>query len=263
MDAAPSLPVPATPYAPPHVRGAIELDAVRFRYPLGNDAALRGVSFRAEPGQVVALVGRTGAGKSTIVSLIPRFYDVDEGAVRVDGVDVREWDLAHLRNQVSLVLQDTWLFQASVHDNIAYGRPDATRGDVEEVARAALAHDFIARLPDGYDTVVGPRGATLSGGERQRIAIARAMLRDAAILVLDEPTTGLDPRSEELVLRALRRLMAHRTTLVISHGTAQLVGADAILAVGDGRIVRRVPAPRARRARGRRGGSVPRGARWP
>jgi subfamily B ATP-binding cassette protein MsbA len=259
MDAAPSLPVSATPYAPERVRGAIEFDAVRFRYPLGSDAALRGVSFRAEPGQVLALVGRTGAGKSTIVSLIPRFYDVDDGAVRVDGVDVRAWDLAHLRNQVSLVLQDTWLFQASVHDNIAYGRPDATSAEVAEVARAALAHDFIAKLPDGYDTIVGPRGATLSGGERQRIAIARAMLRDAAILILDEPTTGLDPQSEELVLRALRRLMAHRTTLVITHGTAPLVGADAILAVDDGRIVRRLPTGRSGLGGGRRGRVVRRG----
>ena len=239
LEEAPSLPTPATPHRPAQVRGAITFDRVSFRYPRGDREALRDMSFTIAPGQVTALVGRTGAGKSTIVSLVPRFYDVEAGAVLVDGVDVREWDQATLRGSVSFVLQDTWLFQASVAENIAYGRPDASRAEIERAAREAHAHEFIARLPDGYDTVVGPRGATLSGGQRQRIAIARAMLRDAPILILDEPTTGLDPHSEALVLGALRRLMRDRTTLIIAHGEAPIMGADQVLVVEDGRIARR------------------------
>jgi subfamily B ATP-binding cassette protein MsbA len=159
--------------------------------------------------------------------------------VHIDGVDVREWDLQRLRREIGMVLQDTWLFQASVHENIAYGRPDATRADVEAVAREAQVHEFVERLPGGYDSMLGPRGATLSGGQRQRIAIARAMLRDAPILIFDEPTTGLDPHSEALVLGALRRLMQGRTTIVIAHGAAPILHADQILVVGEGRIVER------------------------
>jgi ATP-binding cassette subfamily B protein len=244
MQEAPSLPESLSPYRPDRVRGSIAFQDVSFRYPLGEDAALERVSFSVQPGTVTALVGQTGAGKSTIVSLIPRFYDVADGAVWVDGVDVRAWDLQVLRHNVSLVLQDTWLFQASIHDNIAYGRPEASRADVERMARAAHAHDFIQRLPEGYDSVVGPRGATLSGGQRQRIAIARAMLRDAPILILDEPTTGLDPHTEALVLAALKRLMVGRTTIVIAHGAAPLTGADQILVIDRGRVVeRRLPEP--------------------
>jgi ABC-type multidrug transport system fused ATPase/permease subunit len=239
MESAPSLPVRSDGYAPRRVRGAIEFEYVWFRYPTGKDSALRGVSFTASSGQVTALVGPTGAGKSTTVSLIPRFYDVMSGCVRVDGIDVRNWELRTLRSQVSLVLQETWLFQASILENIAYGREGASTGDVVQAAIAANAHDFIERLPDSYDTVVGPRGATLSGGQRQRISIARAILRDAPILILDEPTTGLDPASEELVLSALRRLMADRTSIVIAHGDAPVIAADQILVIRDGTVVER------------------------
>jgi ATP-binding cassette subfamily B protein len=239
MESAPSLPVQADAYAPRRARGEIGFEDVWFRYPTGNDSALREMSFTADPGQVTALVGPTGAGKSTTVSLIPRFYDVVSGRVRVDGVDVRRWELRSLRSQVSLVLQETWLFQASILENIAYGREGASTGDVVSAAIAANAHDFIERLPDGYDTVVGPRGATLSGGQRQRISIARAILRDAPILILDEPTTGLDPASEELVLSALRRLMADRTSIVIAHGDAPVITADQILVMRDGTVVER------------------------
>jgi ABC-type multidrug transport system fused ATPase/permease subunit len=237
LDAAPQLPESADPYFPDEVRGAVTFEGVSFRYPLGEDAALRDVGFSVQPGEVVALVGPTGAGKSTILSLVPRFYDVASGAVTVDGVDVREWDLRTLRDNVSLVLQDTWIFQASILENILYGRPGATWEEAVNAARAANAEEFIERLPDGYETVVGPRGATLSGGQRQRIAIARAMLRAAPILILDEPITGLDPESAHVVLQALGRLMEGRTTIVIAHGEAPLVLADEVLVVEGGRIV--------------------------
>jgi len=239
MQSAPSLPVRADAYKPQEVYGQIGFEYVYFRYPSANAPALRGVSFTAVPGQVTALVGPTGAGKSTTASLVPRFYDVAQGAVRMDGVDVRRWDLRTLRAQVSLVLQETWLFQASIMENISYGREGATEEDVIEAATAANAHGFIERLPDGYDTVVGPRGATLSGGQRQRISIARAMLRDAPILILDEPTIGLDHASEALVLSALRRLMVDRTTIVIAHGDAPILDADLILVIRDGAVVER------------------------
>jgi ABC-type multidrug transport system fused ATPase/permease subunit len=232
LDQAPSLPVPAAPFRPDAVRGDIVFDNVTFRYPGGHEPVLADLSFAMRQGQTTALVGRTGAGKSTIVSLVPRLYDVEAGRVLVDGVDVREWDAADLRAGVSFVLQDTWLFQASVAEG-------ASLQDIERVAREAQAHEFVEQLEHGYDTVVGPRGAKLSGGQRQRIAIARAILRDAPILILDEPTTGLDPRSEGLVLEALGRLMRGRTTLVIAHGEAPIIEADQILVVEDGRIARR------------------------
>ncbi|HEY3190068.1 MAG TPA: ABC transporter ATP-binding protein [Solirubrobacteraceae bacterium] len=234
-----ALPERPPRYRPRRVTGAVRFEDVSFTYPSRSRPALRRVDLVAEPGHVVALVGRTGAGKSTIASLIPRFYDVSGGAVTVDGVDVRLWDLRTLRSEIGLVLQDTWLFQSSVYENIAYGRPDAGREEVEEAARAANVDEFVARLPDGYETLLGPRGATLSGGQRQRIAVARAMLRSAPILILDEPTTGLDRGSEQLVLDALRRLMAERTTILISHHEAPILAADEILVVDDGLIVER------------------------
>src|SRR5436309_2242681 len=239
MRADAALPERPPHHRPRHVTGSVRFEDVSFTYPARSRPALRNVDLVAEPGQVVALVGRTGAGKSTIASLIPRFYDVSAGAVTIDDIDVRLWHLPALRNAIGLVLQDTWLFQTTVYENIAYGRPDASREEVEHAAREANVDEFAARLPEGYETLLGPRGATLSGGQRQRIAVARAMLRSAPILILDEPTTGLDRDSEQLVLDALRRLMAERTTILISHHDAPVLAADEVLVVDDGRIAQR------------------------
>jgi ABC-type multidrug transport system fused ATPase/permease subunit len=219
----------------PHFRGAIEFDHVCFEY-LPGQPALRDVSFRAEPGQVVALVGLSGAGKSTILSLIPRLYDPTSGRVLIDGTDIREFRIQTLRDQISFVLQDSMLLQTTLLENILYGRADATPQEVQGAVEAANIAAVIERLPDGYQTVVGPGGATLSGGERQRIAIARATVRNAPILMLDEPTTGLDVESERLVMQALRRLMAGRTTLLISHKLSLVEQADLIVVVERGRI---------------------------
>jgi subfamily B ATP-binding cassette protein MsbA len=227
--------LPQAREAPPF-GGLIEFDHVTVQYN-GERPVLRDVSFRIEPGQVVAIVGSSGGGKSTIASLIPRFLDPVAGCVRVDGADVREYTLKSLRDQFSFVLQDTLLFHASIWENIAYGRHDA---DPEETVRAAVlanAHEFITRLPDGYATLVGERGMTLSGGERQRIAIARALVRNSPILILDEPTTGLDAVAELAVVEALQRLMQGRTSIVIAHHLATIRNADMILVVKDAAIV--------------------------
>jgi ABC-type multidrug transport system fused ATPase/permease subunit len=201
--------------------------------------ALAGVSFGVEPGKVLALVGHSGAGKSTVAQLIPRLYDPDDGAVLIDGHDIRRYTLASLRAQISVVLQDTVLFSGSVADNIAYGQKDATREQIITAARQANAHEFIERLPEGYDTWLGERGSNLSGGQRQRIAIARAIIRSTPVLILDEPTTGLDTEATQLVLAALRTLMAGKTTIIISHDLNLIRTADEILVVADGRIVQR------------------------
>jgi subfamily B ATP-binding cassette protein MsbA len=222
----------------PAFRGLVEFDRVTAQY-AGGDAVLRDVSFRIEPGQVVAIVGSSGAGKSTIASLIPRFLDPVAGCVRVDGVDIRQYTLKSLRDQFSFVLQDTLLFRASIWENIAYGRHDAMPEDTVRAAMLANAHDFITNLPDGYATLVGERGMTLSGGERQRIAIARAIVRDSPILILDEPTTGLDAVSEQAVVEALQRLMQGRTCIVIAHHLGTIRKADMILVVKDSSIVER------------------------
>ena len=200
---------------------------------------LTDVSFVVEPGQLVGLVGPSGSGKSTLVSLIPRFYDPDAGAVTIDGSDVREFTIRSLRRQIGFVLQDTQLFYAPIWQNIAYGQPDATREEIISAARLAQAHDFIEALPDGYDTMVGQGGLTLSGGQRQRLGIARAMVRDAAILILDEPSSGLDAESERLVFEGLDRLLAGKTTFVIAHRLATIQKADVILVLDQGRIVER------------------------
>ena len=199
----------------------------------------RGVSFAARPGEVVAVVGPTGAGKSTLAGLLPRFFDPDEGRVSLDDRDLRELRLESVRASVSLVLQESFLFPFSIAENIAYGRPGASRAEIEAAARAANAHEFVCRLPDGYETVVGERGATLSGGERQRVAIARALLKDAPVLVLDEPTSALDAETEDSLLGALERLMEGRTTIVIAHRLSTIRRADLILVLRDGRIVER------------------------
>jgi ATP-binding cassette subfamily B protein/subfamily B ATP-binding cassette protein MsbA len=219
----------------PKVRGHLQLQDVTFGYDPGR-AVLHNVSLEAEPGCRLAIVGPTGAGKSTLVGLIPRFYDPWHGRVLIDGHDLREVQLSSLRAQIGIVLQEPFLFPITLAENIAYGRPDATRAEIEAAARAANAHHFIERLPEGYETVLGERGATLSGGERQRVAIARALLKDAPVLILDEPTASLDAGTEQLLMEALERLMAGRTVLIIAHRMSTIRGADRILVLDGGRV---------------------------
>lgn len=235
LNAAPELEEAPAAATLPRVRGCVRLEKVEFGYE-PDSAVLRGISLTADPGQVVALVGATGVGKSTLVNLIPRFFDPREGRVLVDGHDVRELRLQNLREQIAVVLQEPFLFPVSIAENIAYGRPQASRTEIEAAARAANAHEFIRRLPQGYDTVIGERGATLSGGERQRLAIARALLKDAPILILDEPTSALDAGTESLLLESLERLMNGRTTFIIAHRLSTIRRADRIVVLADGRI---------------------------
>jgi subfamily B ATP-binding cassette protein MsbA len=220
----------------PRVKGHIRFEGVSFAYATGAPV-LQDVSFELLPGQVGALVGVSGAGKSTIANLIPRFYDVNAGAVRIDGYDVRDVQVPSLRRQIGIVPQETVLFAGTIRENIAYGRPEATDEEIEAASRAANAEEFIVRLPEGYQTVVGERGMKLSGGQRQRIAIARAILKDPRILILDEATSALDPNSERLVQEALDQLMASRTTLVIAHRLSTVRRADVILVLERGRVV--------------------------
>jgi subfamily B ATP-binding cassette protein MsbA len=220
------------------VAGRVAFDHVHFAYRSGIPV-LQEIHFSIEPGQVVALVGKSGAGKTTIGALIPRFYDVTAGAVRIDGVDVRDVTLESLRREIGIVPQDPHLFAGTVRENILYGRLDATDEEVVEAAKAANAHGFISELSAGYDTLIGERGVRLSGGQRQRISIARAILRDPRILILDEATSSLDNESEALVQDALQRLVAHRTTLVIAHRLSTIRHADVILVVDQGQIVER------------------------
>lgn len=222
----------------PGVRGEVAVEDVTFAYE-AERPVLQEVSFSASPGEVVAIVGPTGAGKTTLVGLLPRFFDPDQGRVLLDRHDVRNLRLRQVRASVSLVLQESFLFPFSIAENIAYGRPGASREEIIEAARAANAHEFVSRLPDGYDTVVGERGATLSGGERQRVAIARALLKDAPVLILDEPTSALDAETEGSLLQALDRLMAGRTTVIIAHRLSTIRRADQILVLRDGQIVER------------------------
>jgi ATP-binding cassette subfamily B protein/subfamily B ATP-binding cassette protein MsbA len=217
-------------------RGHVRIEGVTFGYE-ADRPVLRGVSLEATPGQTVALVGATGAGKTTLAALIPRLFDPWEGRVLLDDHDVRDVQLRSLRAQVAVVLQDPFLFPRTVAENIAYGRPGASRVEIEAAARAANADEFIERLPRGYDTVVGERGATLSGGERQRLSIARALLRDAPVLILDEPTSALDAETERLLLGALRRLMEGRTTFIVAHRLSTIRGADRIAVLHHGQIV--------------------------
>jgi ATP-binding cassette subfamily B protein len=222
----------------PAFRGAVRFEGVTFAYEPGRPV-LEHIDFEVEAGQRVALVGPSGIGKSTLVSLMLRLYDPVQGRVLIDGHDLREYTLASVRSQISVVLQDTLLFGASVRDNIAYGAPDATPEAVEAAARLANAHEFIEALPQGYDTLLGERGVTLSGGQRQRIALARAAIRKAPFLILDEPTTGLDTDNACAVLEALERLAQDRTTFFITHDLQVVAGADLILYLERGRVVER------------------------
>jgi ATP-binding cassette subfamily B protein len=217
-------------------RGQLSYEAVHFSYH-GREGTLKDISFEARAGQVVALVGPTGAGKTTLVSLIPRFYDVTHGRILLDGFDVRELTLKSLREQISIVLQEPLLFSGSIADNIRYGKLDATMDEIVEAAKAANAHDFIMRLPDQYATPVGERGVQLSGGERQRICVARAFLKDAPILILDEPTSSIDSKTEAGILAALERLMVGRTTLLVAHRLSTIRHADQIVVLDRGQLV--------------------------
>lgn len=220
------------------VEGRVEFHGVTFGY-TPDRPVLRDVSFAATPGQLIGLVGPSGSGKSTLVSLIPRFYDPSAGTVTIDGIDVRDFTIRSLRRQIGFVLQDTQLFYAPIWQNLAYGKPDATRDEIIGAARLAQAHEFIEALPEGYDTLVGQGGLTLSGGQRQRLGIARAMVRDARILILDEPSSGLDSESERLVFEGLGRLLRGRTTFVIAHRLSTIRNADCILVLDQGRVVER------------------------
>lgn len=216
--------------------GRIEFDDVSFSYEAGTEV-LKNVSFKIEPGQVAALVGPTGAGKTTIISLIPRFYDPMSGVVKIDGFDVRRFTQKSLRRQISFVLQETLLFHGPIWYNIAYGKPDASRMEILRAAELANAREFIEAMPEGYNTIVGERGVTLSGGQRQRIAIARAVIRNTPILIMDEPSSGLDAASEKLVFEALDRLMQGKTSIVIAHRLSTVRRADVIFVIKQGAIV--------------------------
>ena len=223
----------------PRVEGRVTFDSVTFRYFEGGEPVLKDVSLVAEPGQRIALLGATGSGKSTIINLIPRFYDVDEGRVLIDGYDVRDVRLSSLRSQIGIVLQETNLFEGTVRENIAFGRPDASFEEVVAAATAAEAHDFITGFANGYDTRVGERGVTLSGGQKQRVAIARALLLDPRILILDDATSSLDLATEYRIQQALDRLMAGRTSFIIAQRVATVLNADQILVLDRGQIVAR------------------------
>jgi len=220
------------------IEGHVSFDHVQFAY-RADRRILNDITFEARSGQTIALVGPTGSGKSTVTGLIPRFYDVTGGRIAVEGIDIRDWKLEQLRRHIGIVLQDTFLFSSTIGENIAYGRPNATPEEIETAARAARAHDFIMKFPDGYDTRVGERGVTLSGGQKQRIAIARALLTDPRILILDDSTSSVDTETEHLIQQALETLMEGRTTFVIAQRLLTLKSADCILVLDDGEIVER------------------------
>ncbi|MDQ2858846.1 MAG: ABC transporter ATP-binding protein/permease [Candidatus Eremiobacteraeota bacterium] len=222
----------------PRTRGDIRFDGVHFAY-TADRTALRGIDLHIEPGQVAAFVGPSGAGKTTITQLVPRFYDPQAGRVLIDDIDLRELELRSLRAHIGIVTQETYLFHDTIGNNLRYGREDATQADIESAARAANIHDFIAGLPERYDTMVGERGHKLSGGERQRLAIARVLLKDPRILILDEATSALDSENEALIQTAFDKAMRGRTSLVIAHRLSTILGADVIFVIEDGRVAER------------------------
>jgi subfamily B ATP-binding cassette protein MsbA len=213
----------------------VRLEKVRFRY--GDRDVLKGIDLTVDRGRVLALVGMSGGGKSTIANLIPRFFDVNDGRITIDGTDIREFTVSDLRRRIAIVSQDPILFNETVRNNIVYGSPDATEEQVVAAARAAFAHDFILRFPNGYDTMIGELGGRLSGGEKQRLCIARALIKDAPILILDEATSSLDSEAESLVQKALENLMVGRTTIVIAHRLSTISAASHIAVIVSGRIV--------------------------
>lgn len=235
LDHVSSVPEPQQPVKVKEVRGEIELREVGFRY--GNRAVNRGITLHIKPGEMIGLVGHSGSGKSTLVNLICRFYDVSEGAILLDGVDIRSFTIADYRRNIGLVLQEPFLFFGSIADNIAYGKPHATRAEIIAAARAAHAHEFILRLPQGYDSMVGERGQGLSGGERQRISIARALLIDPKILIMDEATSSVDSETEKEIQKALDNLVKGRTTIAIAHRLSTLQKADRLVVLDRGRVV--------------------------
>jgi subfamily B ATP-binding cassette protein MsbA len=236
IDEKPEIVDPAHPVELLQSRGAVDFMGVSFRYNDHDEWILRNISLTARTGEVIALVGPSGGGKTTLVSLIPRFYDVIEGEVRIDGIDIRSIRLADIMRQIALVDQETILFNDTIANNIKYGKTAATQSEVESAARAAFAHDFIMEMPDGYRTSIGDRGIRLSGGQRQRLCIARAILKNAPILILDEATSALDTESEQMVQNALNNLMANRTTFVIAHRLSTILNADRIVVIDQGVI---------------------------
>lgn len=237
LDITPEIKSPANALELPELSGQVEFKQVDFHYKDQSIPALQDINLRVERNQIIALIGPTGSGKSSLVNLIPRFYDVSAGAVLVDGYDIRQVELQSLRRQIGIVLQTSLLFSATIKENIAYGRPDASQDEIEQAAKAAQAHEFICELPQGYDTIVGEKGVTLSGGQRQRIAIARALLLKPRILILDDSTSSVDTETERLVQKALTELMKDRTTFVIAHRLSTVRRADLILVMRDGKIV--------------------------
>jgi len=234
LDRAPGVPEPAHPVAPGRVRGEIDIRRASFRF--GHRQVLDDVSLSIRPGEMIGLVGPTGAGKSTLLNLVCRFYDVSDGAVLVDGTDVRSFPVSDYRRNIGIVLQEPFLFYGTIAENIAYGRPEATRAEIVEAAKAARAHEFILQLPEGYDSIVGERGQTLSGGERQRISIARALIVDPRILILDEATSSVDTQTERQIQEALDNLVRGRTTIAIAHRLSTLRGADRLVVLEHGRV---------------------------
>ena len=239
LDMEPAIQSSADAIAMTVLRGEVEFRGVGLKYKDEKTASLNGISLRVEPNRIVALIGQTGSGKTSFVNLIPRFYDVTEGSVLVDGADVREMDLVSLRRQIGIVLQTSLLFSDTIKGNIAYGRPDATMDEIVAAAKAAQAHEFIEGFTHGYATIVGERGVTLSGGQRQRVAIARALLMNPRILILDDSTSSVDTQTEKLIQAALDALMEGRTTFVIAHRLSTVRRADMILVMDKGQIVER------------------------